>query len=236
MKLVSFRIKGCFGFKDSDRIDLQDPTNLIYILGRNSSGKTSFLTALAHFAPHKQPESYANFANFDASSEESFLLAEYDLETGDFNSESFIKAFSEEFIKAFQAEIDTRNQKSNALLVSKEYQRYKDELTKRLRTLYTTLSDSLAAERKCLVKRNAAGNYLFSAEPDFKDTHVRKKQLSEFMVDLLPQLGIQVNSNGQLNINGSWQQFTQISADNIENSACKTVTTDYLVSGSICSS
>ncbi len=57
MKLVSFQIKECFGFRDSDRINLRDPTNLIYVLGRNSSGKTSFLTALAYFTPHLRPES-----------------------------------------------------------------------------------------------------------------------------------------------------------------------------------
>lgn len=213
MKLVSFRINECFGFQDSDRIDLQDPTNLIYVLGRNSSGKTSFLTALAHFAPHKTPESYTNFANFDPSPEESFLLAEYDVETSDVNIEVFIKAFHDK--------IDAANRGSNALLASNEYQRYKDELTKKVRTLYTTLCNSMTAERKCWVKRNAAGDYWFSADSDLKDAYERHKQLAELLVGVLPQLGIQANTNGQINMNGSWLQLMQLSAETIENLLAK---------------
>ncbi len=209
MKLVSFQIKECFGFRNSDPIDLQDTTNLIYVLGRNSSGKTSFLTALAYFAPHLIPESYTNFANFDPSSEQPFLLAEYSVGANDFTLDAFIKAF--------HSELDGLNQPFNITFASKEYQRYKEELTKKLRVLYASLFENATKKGRCWVKRNAAGDYRFSAELNFKDTDERKKQLSTFVSVLPQQLPLQMNANGQVNINGSWQQLTQISADKIEN-------------------
>lgn len=209
MKLISFQIKECFGFRDSDPIDLQDTTNLIYLLGRNSSGKTSFLTTLAYFAPHLKPEAYTNFANFDPSSQEPFLLAAYSVGASDFTLDAFLKAF--------HTELDELNQPFNVTFSSKEYQRYKEELTKKLRVLYTNLFEDATSKGSLWVKRNATGDYRFSAEPDFKDTDERNKQLSTFVSVLPQQLPLQINANGQVNINGSWQQFTQISADKIEN-------------------
>src|SRR6266480_6101508 len=94
MKLVSFRIKDCFGFRDSGCIDLNDPTNLIYVLGRNSSGKTSFLTALEYFAPRLKPQDHPNFTNFDRLSHDvPYLLGEYVVKEGDFTIENFINVF-----------------------------------------------------------------------------------------------------------------------------------------------
>jgi len=217
VKLVSFQIKECFGFRDSDRIDLQDPTNLIYVLGRNSSGKTSFLTALAYFAPHLKPASYANFTNFDLSSQESSLVAEYSIEASGFNLEAFINAF--------HTDIDAANQAFNSIIVSGEYRRYKDELTKKLRALYTSLFDSSIAKSTCWVKRDSVGDYWFSAEPDFKDARERNKQLSEFISVLPQQLGIPINANGQWHINGSLLPFAQMTTDKIENLLAKQLPT-----------
>jgi AAA15 family ATPase/GTPase len=77
VQLVSFQIKECSGFPDSGEIDLQDPTNLIYVLGRNSSGKTSFLTALSYFAPNLTPRDYQNFKNFDSSTRAPYLISKF---------------------------------------------------------------------------------------------------------------------------------------------------------------
>src|SRR6266566_299965 len=93
MQLVSFQIKECFGFRDSGRVDLQDPTNLIYVLGRNSSGKTSFLTALGHFALSLKPQAHPNFANFDPSPNTAYLLSEYRVGEDDLTVDAFVKAF-----------------------------------------------------------------------------------------------------------------------------------------------
>ena len=209
MKLTSFRIKACFGFVDSDQIDLENTKNLIYVLGRNSSGKTSFLTALAYFAPHLTPESYQNFANFDPSSQEPHLLAEYRVGENDFTFDAFIKAF--------HTEIDTLNRGFTATYASNEYQRYKGELAKRLQVLYAALFENSTSKGRLWVMRKAAGDYWFSAEPNFQDSNERKKQLSAFLTGLPQQLGLQLQANGQINIGGSWQPLTQITADKIEN-------------------
>lgn len=214
MKLASFHIKECFGFRDSERIDLQDPTNLIYVLGRNSSGKTSFLTALAYFSPHfAEPKSYANFTNFDPSGQQPSLLAEYTIEASDLNLETFIETF--------RIEIDRLNQGFNITLLSKEYQRYKDELTKRLLMLYTVLFEESIHKGRYWVKRDAAGNYCFSEKSDFKDAVERDEKFSAIVQSVPQQLGLQMNANGQLNLNGSWQPFTQMAAAQIENLLAK---------------
>src|SRR5947209_8005176 len=93
MQLVSFQIKECFGFRDSGHVDLQDPTNLIYILGRNSSGKTSLLTALAHIAPNLIPQAHPNFANFNPSFVAPYLLGNYRVDGGDLKADTFEQAF-----------------------------------------------------------------------------------------------------------------------------------------------
>src|SRR5947208_16460701 len=94
MQLVSFQVKECFGFRDSGHVDLQDPRNLIYILGRNSAGKTSFLTALAHFALNETLQQHPNFANFDPSPRVApYLLGKYRVVEGDLTIDAFIKAF-----------------------------------------------------------------------------------------------------------------------------------------------
>src|SRR5229473_1259386 len=75
------------------RLPWEDPTNLIYVLGRNSSGKTSFLTALAHFAPSLIPQAHPNFVNFERTSQASYLVGKYKLGKDDFKIDTFIEAF-----------------------------------------------------------------------------------------------------------------------------------------------
>ena len=175
MKLISFQIKECFGFRDFGRIDLQDPINLIYILGRNSAGKI-FLTALAYFSPHLKPESYHNFANFDPSSQQPYLLAEYSVGESDFMLDAFIKAV--------RSEIDELNRSFGITFTSKEYERYKEELAKKLLSLYAVLFERSVVKGRLWVMRNAAGDYSFSAEANFKDAQERKNQLSALLAEL----------------------------------------------------
>ena len=65
MRLQTFRIRYCFGFVDSGEVDLREPNNLVWILGRNSSGKSSMLSALEQLASGKRPDEHPRFANFD---------------------------------------------------------------------------------------------------------------------------------------------------------------------------
>lgn len=84
MRLESFRVFGCFGFRDSGEIELDTPSNLVYFLGRNSSGKTSVLRALCYFEYREVPSEHPNFANYEAYESEPLLRAKfsYDTSTG----------------------------------------------------------------------------------------------------------------------------------------------------------
>jgi energy-coupling factor transporter ATP-binding protein EcfA2 len=65
VRLQTFRIRYCFGFVDSCEIDFGSPNNIVWILGRNSSGKSSVLHALEQLAHGKRPDEHPRFANFD---------------------------------------------------------------------------------------------------------------------------------------------------------------------------
>src|SRR5258706_8227896 len=209
MQLVSFQIKECFGFRDSDRVDLQDPTNLIYILGRNSSGKTSFLTALEYFKPGLIPRDHPNFKNFNPSTSTPYLLSKYRVGEGDLSIDTFDRAFINK--------MQELNQGSPALLSSTEYHNLAEELKKRLHTLYTDLFERIIHPGSLWALRTALGNYQFSTEQVFKDYDERNKQVSALLTNAPGQLGIQVQSNGQMLIKGNWQPFHQMSFAEIEN-------------------
>lgn len=209
MQLVSFQIKECFGFRDSGRVDLQDPTNLIYVLGRNSSGKTSFLTALAHFAPSLTPQAHPNFVNFDPSSHEPSLLGEYRVREGDLTVDAFIKAFL--------TRMNELNSGALVTIASNEYQRLRDELTKQLSTLYAALIDRAVSTGSLWVLRTTSGEYQFSPDLSFKSsTGRRTRQVPALLTNVPTQLGLQVQANGQLLIGGNWQRFLKPTPDEIE--------------------
>ena len=65
MRIESFRIRNCFGFRDSEEIDLGAEGNLVYFLGRNSSGKTSVLRAISYFEYGVVPQQQPNFENYE---------------------------------------------------------------------------------------------------------------------------------------------------------------------------
>lgn len=85
MRLQTFRIRYCFGFVDSGEIDLGEPNNLVWILGRNSSGKSSVLQALEQLASGKRPDNHPRFTNFDPPPGDEYgkLEAEFSVAVGE---------------------------------------------------------------------------------------------------------------------------------------------------------
>lgn len=94
MRLLTFRIRNCFGFGDSNDVDLQT-SSVIMVLGRNSSGKTSLLQALNHLEWGRTPEKYPNAVNFNASQVEPRLSALYSAPPGQLG----VEALREQLIK-----------------------------------------------------------------------------------------------------------------------------------------
>jgi hypothetical protein len=80
LRLESFRIQDCFGFVDSDEITLGTPGNLVYFLGRNSSGKTSVLRSICHFEYGEVPEQHPNFLNYERYGAEPMLRAYFSVD------------------------------------------------------------------------------------------------------------------------------------------------------------
>lgn len=98
MKLKSFQIINCFGFRESRQINLDSAHNFIYLLGRNSSGKSSVLNAIKYFEWGVIPSQQQNFKNFNDSGAESALVATYQLKESKLSE----KDFEEDLIKKFK--------------------------------------------------------------------------------------------------------------------------------------
>jgi AAA15 family ATPase/GTPase len=79
VKLITFKIVNCFGFRDSEWLNLKDEHNFIYILGRNSSGKSSVLNAIKYFEWGSTPSQQPNFQNFNDSGKAQALIATFQI-------------------------------------------------------------------------------------------------------------------------------------------------------------
>lgn len=90
MQLEYFKILNCFGFRDTGWVDLKDERNLIYILGRNSSGKSSILNAIKYYQLGITPSSMPNFVNFDPSTEQPRFVGQFKINKGDLSLEQLI--------------------------------------------------------------------------------------------------------------------------------------------------
>ena len=101
MRLESFRIKNCFGFWDSGEIDLDDPGNLVYFLGRNSSGKSSVLRAISHFEYDKVPEKHPKFANYEPYTQAPLLRARFSIDSAGSRTLS-VDSLMDNVIQAFR--------------------------------------------------------------------------------------------------------------------------------------
>ncbi len=90
MRLETFQIKNCFGFRDSGPVQLTDAHKMIYVLGRNSSGKTSLLRAIGALEYDETPQDYPNYINFSPTDEEPKLRGEFTLEKDDLSAEVLV--------------------------------------------------------------------------------------------------------------------------------------------------
>lgn len=80
MKLESFRIRNCFGFVDSGEINLSEPGNLVYFLGRNSSGKTSVLRAISCLEYGQVPAQRPRFENYEKPESLAFIRGKFSVD------------------------------------------------------------------------------------------------------------------------------------------------------------
>jgi hypothetical protein len=113
MKLKTFQVINCFGFHDSGQIKLDCEHNFIYLLGRNSSGKSSVLNGIKYFELGIKPNEQANFLNFNDSGATRALIATYRVRESKLSEEQFKKDLIKEFIRL---RVDEEAINSNAKL------------------------------------------------------------------------------------------------------------------------
>ena len=167
MKFLSFRIKNCFGFRDSGEVCLENQSNLIYILGRNSSGKSSFLNAINYFEVDIKPSEMPNFVNYNKSAG---------------NNPELIGKFQ---ISDSELKFDTFQLKFNSLLKEKGVEQSDIDsspefsaLYKTLENIYRDLIDEICNEKEVSIHKLGDGSYHF-IQNDFSKYEARKKQIAE---------------------------------------------------------
>jgi hypothetical protein len=195
MKLDTFRIINCFGFGDSGSVDLRDSENLIYILGRNSSGKSSFLNAVRCFGKGVIPQEWTNFENFERSSEQSRFEGHFTFD--EIDEATFVKQFSEHLENVTFGDQHRSGHPPNAKLV--------DGTT----ALYQELIKELNKSKNCVVWKYPDGDYLFLS-PDFESSKPRLDEVRRL-------IKAATNTEGLFHSAGAWRnvKLDEYTAENI---------------------
>lgn len=160
MKLSTFRIRNCLGFGDSGHIELSTPKDFIYVLGMNSSGKSSLLNAIRYFASGEVPEEKNNFQNFESTDEASGFEAHYTFGKTRLDKTIFKSAHSK-FFESSGIRLDAISEHLPNV-----------EFFKKSLEIYESLIDAINAKKECEVHKFGDGDYLIntaSGEQDDKD-------------------------------------------------------------------
>lgn len=167
MRLKTFRITGCFGFIDSGEVDLDPSGGITFLLGRNSSGKTSFLQALRHLEVDQVPTEYKNFANFNpVENIRAFIVGRFAVEADD-----FLDINPSEYVAGL---IKKAGVSDEAVKESPEIQ----ALLKTIFQAYSLLFDSLSKAGQVWVHKNSEGSYFFLSSPNDTSYEERKRQIN----------------------------------------------------------
>jgi predicted ATP-dependent endonuclease of OLD family len=202
MRIQSFRICNCFGFRDSGRINLREDRNLIYLLGRNSSGKSMVLTALDSFNLGKIPKDFhENFHNFGKrKSDEEALFAEFAIRKGDVSLASYMQHFTRWL-----------NQRSGIdpnIMRSEPFKQQLQTITQQLNSIYGDLIQQLQTAQTVWIKKSGNGDYLFSPDQSFEEAKQRVMQVQQILNKAFP--------NGRLILPNGQTQPVQMAAESIE--------------------
>ena len=171
MILENYQVVNCFGFRDSGQVNLKDAKNIIYILGRNSSGKSSFLNALKYFEKDIIPKDKQNFENFNPSDDEPMLVAVFGVEEKELSFEKFMKSVNNIIIKWLQK-----------LAIDKtviESDKYLQSLINAISDNYEKLFDYINAKKIITIEKDKHGNYRFLTAVNCSLYDKRKKEIEK---------------------------------------------------------
>jgi putative AbiEii toxin of type IV toxin-antitoxin system len=159
MKLVSFRILDCFGFCDSGAVNLRDDSHLIYLLGRNSTGKSAFLDALHALGVNRTPEKDARFRNFNGKGKPGALIAQFDVDTNDLPFMVFMDEVLARFI--------TSPSVDPYLSQNGEYKAKVRGIVDTVQPLLESLHEDALKAGQILVCKSGDGHYRFGTDDTF---------------------------------------------------------------------
>ena len=199
MKLSSFQIINCFGFRDSGEINLLSNKNLIYVLGRNSSGKSTLLNAIKHFELYKLPSEHTNFTNFNPSDEtprliSKFIIIKHQLSVDNL-TDNILNTLKITGINESIVESSTEIKNYLQLIIDH----------------YSPLISLINSRKEVVVEKLGNGNYKFLLEKSiYNDFDEREKAISNAKLKL-------IDNKGFFRYNNRNYQF-KIDFQDIENS------------------
>ncbi len=171
MRVYGYRIVNCFGFLDSGEIMLFDPTNVIYLLGKNSSGKTSVLTAMEAMSSDRIPRDYPRFENFNNSSDLIPTIAVHCKRDGqEFSVDQLIADMHKQF------ERDNQNI-AVQYLPTEPNQRFWSTLEPQLREEYERAFEELNTSDDVWLTRSGDGSYYASMTEDLQPAVERQSRV-----------------------------------------------------------
>ncbi len=172
MKIKSFRIIDCFGFKDSGWVNLSSKSkhNLFYIIGRNSSGKSTFLRALEAFEYGNTPRDALGFRNYKKVDQDARLGATFELRKGDLSADDLLSDLSTNLLQgksSIPADIISSHEPIPNFLAS-------------VKELYVQFISGLGGD--FVVEKLEGGRYIYKDE---SDTYVQRLQQLEQLINQL---------------------------------------------------
>jgi predicted ATP-dependent endonuclease of OLD family len=200
MRLQSLRIINCFGFADAT-IDLTP--DLVYILGRNSSGKTALLDAINQLSPQRVPKNHARFANFKPTAEHPQLtgtLAVTDIPATDVTS-------------LITNPLRGRGLADSVLSAHTQLQ----EGLKQLDTIYCDLFEQLATNGTLTLTKFSTGAIQLTVGNEYKEAAERRKHVESILQSTLP--------NGILTVASTNYQIDRLSASDLDRQAASIIPT-----------
>jgi predicted ATP-dependent endonuclease of OLD family len=192
MKLEHLRISNCFGF-GSTEVNLE--SRLIYILGRNSSGKTALLDGINNIAPHRIPDDHPRFTNFRPTTSLPQITASFVVDSPtSLNME-------EDITELFK--------KNGLPPQALNEQRFKDAVTQLL-SIYVDLFRDIAEVGTFKFIKFAIRQCQITPDEQFKETIERRKYIENVINRVLPN-----STFNYLNTNHAVRQPTPSALDRI---------------------
>lgn len=149
-------------------VNPDDPGNLIYILGGDSSGKTALLTAIEALSPDGIPgddKRFPRFKNFNPTNEIPSLIAQFGSSNRALN------------LPRFMADVEAAFEKANAhqpeVVSSAQFHTLVQAIKSSIAEVYTRTIIDLGAADTIWVKRTSFGEYFIGRDPAFEDRRDR---------------------------------------------------------------